>query len=347
MSYSSHTPAAPWSCWQVRSTARATSTAWRRRARTSARAAPGAASRRHRVNAGQLAQAGHGHGAVGQLELHGLERGDGLAELDAAVDVLHGQLHGPVHGAQHLPADERHVQLEVAARSWRLARRSRRGRPRTGRAACRGGRRRVRPSPLGPVEGGRRATRRRGRRGRRGARASGTDRERPAGVVAHEGAGHGVGEGDPAGGLAQRGGRGERVGVGAGVEVVDAERAAARRPPRWCARSGPPRPGGPRRRRRGPRTPWRRRRRTRSASSGRTGFTRWPPEQRLRHDHPLHLDGARRRRWRPARSASGPRPRRAAARSVPASSAVSSRAWNSTSATDWSHWVTAMRAVEA
>ena len=50
------------------------------------------------------------------------------------------------------------------------------------------------------------------------------------------------------------------------------------------------------------------------------------------------------RRWPPGRSASGPRWRRAAARVGPASRRSSSTAWNSTSATDWSHCVTAMRA---
>ena len=45
---------------------------------------------------GELAQPGDGDGAVGQLELHGLERGDRLAELDAPVDVLDRELDGPV-----------------------------------------------------------------------------------------------------------------------------------------------------------------------------------------------------------------------------------------------------------
>ena len=96
MSYSSHTPAAPWSCWQVRSTARATSMAWTRRARTSAERVGRCGVEPPQREVGQLAEPGDGDGGVGQLELHGLEGGDRLAELDAAVHVLDGQLDGPV-----------------------------------------------------------------------------------------------------------------------------------------------------------------------------------------------------------------------------------------------------------
>jgi hypothetical protein len=48
--------------------------------------------------------------------------------------------------------------------------------------------------------------------------------EGAAGVVAHQGARHRVGEGHAAGGLAQGGGGRQRVGVGPGVEVADAQR---------------------------------------------------------------------------------------------------------------------------
>ena len=72
---------------------------------------------------GQLAEPGHRHRGVGQLELHGLEGGDRLAELDAAVHVLDGELHGPVGGAEHLPRREGEVQLEVVGRGGRARRR--------------------------------------------------------------------------------------------------------------------------------------------------------------------------------------------------------------------------------
>ena len=62
---------------------------------------------------GELAEPGHGDGAVGQLELHGLEGGDGLAELDAPVHVLHRQLHGAVAGAEDRRGGERDVEQDV------------------------------------------------------------------------------------------------------------------------------------------------------------------------------------------------------------------------------------------
>ncbi len=71
-----------------------------------------------------------------------------------------------------------------------------------------------------------------------------------------------------------------------------------------------------------------------------------PSQQRLRHDHALHLDGARR-----DRGGLGVAPvvvDGAVQRCVgPGLESAVPIAWNSTSATAWSHWVTAMRAAEA
>ena len=312
MSYSSHTPAAPCSCWQVRRTERATSRrggAGRGRRRVASSACGVEPPERE---AGQLAEAGDGDGGVGQLELDGLERGDRLAELDPPVHVLDGQLDGPVDGAEHRPGGERQ---------------------RGGARSCGGGAGAVvgdREVGDERAEPGARGGRRRGAAtpARAGERADPPLVEQVAVVDAGGAVGHGreragrrrraaapaatrVGERDPPGGLAERGGGGERVGVVARVEVVDAERRRAPAAPRWRARSGRPRPGGP------ASTPPRSANAlaaaapNSTASSGSTGFTRRPPASSAFDTIIRCTSIVPRRPWRPGRSASGPRSRRA------------------------------------
>ena len=105
-------------------------------------------------------------------------------------------------------------------------------------------------------------------------------RERPPVAVAQQYRRHGVGEGDPAGRLAQRGGGGERVGVVARVELVDPQRlqrvgnlaVAARRLLLGPARHVDPAEGGEGAGRGGAEL---------GASSGRTGFTSARPSSAL------------------------------------------------------------------
>ena len=118
----------------------------------------------------------------------------------------------------------RSVPACVGARRRRVT--VRRGRPRTGRAGCRAARR-----PVGPARPGRRAarrpTRRTGRRGRPERRRRARRRTAGRRRRARSTDGDRVGEGHPTGRLAERGGRGQRVGVVPRVEVVDARARAS------------------------------------------------------------------------------------------------------------------------
>jgi hypothetical protein len=170
---------------------------------------------------GQLPQPSDRHRCVGQRELHGLEGGDRLAELDPPGHVLDRQLDravgGPEHGAGGEGQVEHHVGAGVAGERVALVQVGDE-RPEAGaeRAAARRGPRRSAEAGHPPlaeqvavVDPG------------RGVRHDG---ERPAVAVGQQHARHGVREGAAARGLAQRGGRGECVGTVPGVEVAGAER---------------------------------------------------------------------------------------------------------------------------
>ena len=176
---------------------------------------------------GELAEAGDTDGAVGELELHGLERSDGLAELDAPVDVLHRQLHRSIARAEHGRRRERGVEQHVAIGAGHVGARRRRA----ARREVDHERTEARAEGSG------------GRPGQHGRTGEGCDDPLveqiavvdPRGAVGHGGersslgiteehGGHRVGEGHPTGRLAEGGGRRQRIGVVPRIEVVDPER---------------------------------------------------------------------------------------------------------------------------
>ena len=191
--------------------------------------------------------------------------------------------------------------------------------------------------------GWRRATGRTGRRGRRGSAPVGRRRRTGAPSPSRSSApATGYGSATRPGRLAQRGGGREGLASarGSSSSTPSACRTGATLSPRKARSSSASRAAS---------TPPRSAKALRRGGAeldglvGQDGFTSAAPQQRLRHDHALHLDRPRRHRRGLRGTASGPRSRRGTARSVRLRGARRRAAWKSSSATCWSHWVTAMR----